>query len=249
MKSKDVLVLPDLHLPYEDKKTLSAVEKLMAAQKWDEVIYIGDLMDFLAISDYEKNNRRLLEGKRLKDDYDHANALLDRHQALCPLAEFTILQGNHDERMERFIDKHPELEGLLEVEINLHLKERGIRWIPFWRVGKTYKIGKATFGHGDATGKYHAYQMVRDYGCNVYYGHTHDVQSYPLQQKGDWKTKEGHSLGCLIDFRQAQYMRGRANKWQQAIGVFHFWEEGDYQANIIRIFKHRFYYNNRTYQG
>jgi hypothetical protein len=59
-----------------------------------------------------------------------------------------LIEGNHDQRILRYIDAHPATEGMLEVPIALELDRRGIDWIPFWSKGDVYKIDKATFGHG-----------------------------------------------------------------------------------------------------
>ena len=40
--------------------------------------------------------------------------------------------------------------------------------------------------------------------------------------------------------RNKPYMRGKPNRWQQAFGVFHFYEDGYFQPMTIPIFKHRF---------
>ena len=42
----DVLVLPDLQVPYEDKRSLAAVEKVMGEYEWDEIVQLGDCFDF-----------------------------------------------------------------------------------------------------------------------------------------------------------------------------------------------------------
>src|SRR5262245_50642950 len=116
MHSYRVLVLPDIHVPLEDKRTMAAVEKYMADQQWNEVVYLGDFMDFNCISSHNKENLRAVQGQRIRKDYEAANVMLDRHQALAPLAKFTLIEGNHDERIERYIDANPAVEGMLGVE-------------------------------------------------------------------------------------------------------------------------------------
>src|SRR5258705_8957295 len=96
------------------------------------------------------------------------------------------IEGNHENWVEQYVDANPQLTGMLEVESQCHVAERGIHYVPFWRDNKnTVKIGKATFVHGQYTNKYHAAKMVDAYGCNVYYGHTHDVMEYPKTNVGD----------------------------------------------------------------
>jgi hypothetical protein len=73
-------------------------------------------------------------------DYKITAEFLDRHQAIIrknnPQAKFIILEGNHEDRMTRYINANPACEKMLEVPISLHLERRGIQWVPYWSEGK-----------------------------------------------------------------------------------------------------------------
>ncbi len=215
----------------------------MRDHKWDEVIYLGDFMDFDQISHFNKDALRKVEGKRLIEDYAKGNAILDRHQAIVRSknrnAKFTLLEGNHEYRMERYIDANPNLEGLMEVEQCLKLKSRGIKYIKSWSNGELYKVGKAYFSHGLYTNKYHASKMADNFGVNIYYGHTHDVMSQPKVIRGKDKTIEGSSLGCLCNYNLS-YIRGNPTNWQQAFAVMHLLPNGYYNLYSVKIFQHSF---------
>ncbi len=210
----------------------------MADHIWDEVIYLGDLMDFDYISKFSKENIKLLSGKRFKGDYDYANQVLDRHQKLAPGAKFTLIEGNHDWRVRKLIEKDPMFEGLVELPENLRLKERGIKFVPFWNDGTIYKVGKAHFVHGKYTNDAHAKKMASNYGVPIFYGHTHDVQVYSKVMLGKDKTVQAASLGCLCD--PQAYMRGGPDNWQQCFGVFHIRDDGFFNYYLVQIFKHSF---------
>lgn len=247
MKSKEILVIPDLQVPFHDALSLNSVEQLMRDHAWDEIIQLGDFMDFNCISSHNKNNLRAVEGSRLLADYAEGNKILDRWQKLAPKAKITLLEGNHEYRVESYINANPQMAGMIEVPIGLRLGKRGINWVPFWsNNNKTYDVGKATFIHGKKTTDYHACAMAYMYGRNVFYGHTHDIQCYSVQTAGDNNTYVGQSLGCLCEYNQS-YMRGSPSKWQQAVTAFHFFENGDFTYNVIRIFKHRFYFDGIEY--
>jgi hypothetical protein len=237
------IVLPDMQVPYEDRKSLHAVEKYMAAHRFDGYLNIGDFLDFDCISSHNLNNLRAVEGKRILADYDHANRILDRHQAIVrknnPKARFVLLEGNHEQRMDRYLDANPQMEGMMEVDLNLRLDQRGIRYVKSWSKGEHFTIGKANFTHGQYTNQYHASKMVNAYGENVFYGHTHDVQCMPKVLKGADKTIVGQSLGCLCEY-ELSYMKGRPSNWQQAFAIFQFLPDGFFTYDVRRIFKHRF---------
>ena len=191
-KNQRVLVLPDIHLrpamngvpSGEDTETLSALQRYVANYSWNQVVMLGDLMDFDCISTHNINKLRLVEGRRIQRDYDHGNRFLDSWQRATPGAVWTLIEGNHDERIERYIDANPALEGSLEIEAKLDLKSRGIRWVRFWSKGEIYSIGNAHFGHGLYTNKYHAEKHAAEYGVCFFYGHCFDHATEVLTPRG-----------------------------------------------------------------
>lgn len=242
-KIRSWLILSDLQIPFEDPKTLRAVEKYMAAHTWAGLLYIGDFMDFDFISSFNDQNLRATANRTFKQDYAYANKILDRHQLLIwennPYAKFVMLEGNHEERVERFLDANPKMQGSVEVENGLRLKERGFEWIRSWSKGELYRIGKATFTHGLYTNQYHAKKMVDAYGSSIFYGHTHDVMEIPRTHKGKQDIIVGQSIGCLCEYEQS-YMKGKPSNWQQAFMVLHLLPNGNYTYYITRIIDHQF---------
>lgn len=238
-----VIVLPDLQVPYHDKRSLKAVEKYMADNTWDEYVNLGDFMDLDCISSHNANNIRQVEAKRIFKDYEVGNEILDRHQAIIkkhnPKAKFTLLEGNHDYRIERYLDQFPQLEGLIEIENGLKLKQRGFKWVRCYQKGELHKIGHAYFHHGRFTNQYYARKMVEYYGVNIFFGHNHDIQGFSKVNYGKNKTLVGQSLGCLCEYEQS-YIKGNPTNWQQAFGIFYFLPNGHFTYYIARIFQHRF---------
>jgi hypothetical protein len=166
--------------------------------------------------------------------------MLNRHERITPTCtRRTMIEGNHDYRLERYIDANPQLRGSIEFSKLLRLEKRGYKYVPHWSKGKVHRVGKATFIHGDYTSRHHAAQTVGAYEDNVFYGHTHDIQSSSKTAKGNNKTKIGQSLGCLCLYNP-DYMRGTPSKWQQAFGVFWFLPDGFFNYMPVHIFNHRF---------
>jgi len=240
---KLVLVTPDLQEPYEDRRSVDAVLKFASDHKWDHWIDLGDRLDFDFISRFSYGIPRLVAEKSFQRQYDYSNKSLDRWvQAVrCKnkKAKISQIEGNHDARVEHYIDKTPESEGILEVPTQLHLKERKIDWIPFATKGKTLRLGKATFLHGLYANEYHAKKHVLRYMTSVFYGHVHDLQSYSLVKQSKHTPIVGQSLGCLCDLEQ-EWMKGRPHNWQQGFGVFWFEPGGHFSYYVIRIINHKF---------
>jgi len=234
-----VIVLPDLHCPEHDRKTLSAVEAYMREEGFDEVVYLGDLVNLSCISSFDRTKLRKLEGKTIQAEYDVVNRLLDRHQSMLPKADFTFLEGNHEERVERYLDEYPQLRGIIDIEQGLKLKERGIRWVRSWSKGECYELYGVLFLHGLFTGLNCAKRMVDAFGRTVYFGHDHSIQSFSKVIWGDKNEIIGQSLGCLCRLDQ-DYMRARPSNWSQGFGVFYFHGKNRYNAYVVRIQDHRF---------
>jgi predicted phosphodiesterase len=243
-----------MHCPYEDKKTMRAVLQYAADERWDVVVIMGDMLDMDAVSFWDRDKPRISAHKRLKDNYDAGNELLDRIVAAVRkrnrAAKIYYLEGNHEFWIQRELDKSPFLEGLVEVPVQLRLRERGIKWVGYQRDSqRILKIGKAQFMHGRVTNKYHANKNVSEYGT-IIYAHTHDVQEIPLVFKGRDRTWMGKSIGCLCDY-EMRYMQGRPQKWQQAICVLRIFPDGYFDEQTAKIFKHRFHgpTNGKLYDG
>ena len=221
----------------------------MADEKWDGWLCLGDLLDFNELSKYVVGKPRKMKVK-LKEYYQNGARFLDAHRKLVgPKSQMVLLQGNHEWRIEDFLDSFPVFEGMVEVDVGLELAERGIKWIKSWEEGKLFVKGHAKFSHGRFINQYHANKMAMRHGACIYYGHTHDVQEISLEFEGDDKTIVGKSLGCTCDYNQ-KYLKGAPTKWQQAFSVFYFFPDGHFTEQTIRIFKHRFVGpNGRVYQG
>lgn len=235
--------MPDIHARKkpggEDRRTLDAVKKFASDQKFDEVVFLGDVIDHSSISSHNIGNLRAISGETVFKDYEHTNKMLDEIDQATRGAKKIVIQGNHEYRADRLINAQPQLAGLIESNIGMKLKERGWRWVPYWTTGKTYDIGRASFGHGKYVGQHHAYKHAVRYGRNFYYGHLHDMQSHTVERDGDDLKYEAASLGCLCEYRQS-YLEGAPTRWQQAITTFRFLPNGAYNAFPIRIFNHRF---------
>ena len=247
------IVLPDIHVPVEDRASMRAVEAYMADHTWDGWIQLGDLIDFNEISRFEDGNRRLNKTGAIVRSYNAAGELLDRHAKILrkrnPGARMVLLEGNHEYRVTDYLAKNPEGAGMLEVPQALRLKERGVEWVPYWSKGTLFRLGKAYFAHGRYTGGNHAKKHLDTYGVNLTYGHLHSVQTYSKRTWGKNETKEATCIGTLCRYDQA-YLKGNPTDWQQALAVFHVFPDGFYQRFIVRIFKNRFVSpEGKVYEG
>lgn len=256
---KKCVVLPDIHFPLHNKPALAVVMKFIKWFKPDIVILGGDALEMAPISHWEKGNGniRKSEGKRLLRDYrDFDKQILSKLERLCPKARKVYLGGNHEIWAERVVDEFPALEGIVEVENALRLKDRGWEWIPYLVKQKTggirkgfLKIGKLTIIHGEYTNKYHANKTSETFMKSVLYAHTHDLQmitKVTVEDPNDFHTCT--SIGCLCD-RSPVYLWGKPNRWVHGFAIVYFQDNGNFNTYVPVIIKGKFIYGGKIFSA
>ena len=245
MKFKKVVVLPDIHYPEHSKSSMDLVKKFIKDIQPDEIIYQGDNMDMGVISHWNKDKKRVVELKRLKQDYDNfIKDILDPIEKLAPKAKFIWFTGNHEFWAEQYLDKNPELEGIIEPEICLSLKERGYKIIPLNHI---YKLGKLSIIHGYYTNQYHAAKTLSAFEVSVCYAHTHAPQMHSKTKPMDTKNFHiAYGMPCLCDLAP-EYGKSRPNSWVHGFGVIYILPDGNFNLYPIIIVNNKFIFNNKVY--
>jgi predicted phosphodiesterase len=231
---KKVVFLTDIHYP--DNIDLGAIELFLKDYKPDILIYGGDFLDFRYLSKFDKENK-LIIGDNLKKEYVAVGEIIDRHTRLAQPKEIYFIEGNHEYRMVRYLEKNPVGLGYLEVKNGLEFEKRGIKWIPF---NELLKIGKIYYTHGIYHNMHHAKKHVESYMRNMVYGHTHAIQMYsgphPTDRPIPYIAK---SVGCLCNLNP-EYMHNRPNQWAQAFHIAEFETDGNFSDTIIYIINNGF---------
>jgi hypothetical protein len=233
-----ILALFDPHIktkPGEGERwlpdTSPALETAMRFGEWwkpDETICGQDFMEFDEISFWNRNRKLELERRRLADDFEYANAVLDR---ICKFTKNKVvfIPGNHDYWLHLYILERPELHKLINQDKLLRFKDRNIQHVEY---GKVYQVGKASFCHaflrpGRSTGtKYHSFKMASDYGKSIFYGHFHTYQAY-TNVTWDTKPNTAISIGCLSDLNPS-WMRNAPNNFVHQILFLEFDASGHF---------------------
>jgi len=217
-----------------------AVCDYLKAEKWDELIILGDLLDGWSVSRWNEGTGRVTD-PALAEEVAHTVGVLDKILGSArkknPACKAVLLEGNHEHRINDYVDKHPELAGFLSVPQMLGLKKRRVRWVPSHSAGEVYRIADAVFIHGLWANKYHAHKHAEAFGGHVYYGHTHDIQEHSKPLMGDGNLVMAKSLGCLCG--PQRWARGRPDRWQRAMSVFRF-HNGTHQETTVKIHGGRF---------
>lgn len=163
-----VLIVPDTHAPYHHRYNFELVLAVAKEIKIDSIIILGDFGDFYCVADH------LLDPNRpdtIEWEMEGVNLCLDRLDDLGAKKKI-YLQGNHENRLERYLAKKaPELFNTVKYEKLLKLKERG--W-DYHKYKHHIAIGKlnATHDCGNA-GQNAVLQALAKFQDNIMIGHTH----------------------------------------------------------------------------
>lgn len=128
------LIINDVHVPYHREDALTLALRHGKKENVDAIIINGDMCDFHSISFYEKNP----EQRDYADEVETCKLVLELIRDLFPKAMIVFKEGNHEERLWRYLwGKAPELfslrngngERLLGLESLLDLKSFQIKLV------------------------------------------------------------------------------------------------------------------------
>lgn len=137
-------IIPDTQCKPKGKVDhLTAAGNYIAAKQPDKIIHMGDNWDMPSFSSYDKGKKRA-EGQRYKQDIAAGNKGMDA--LMAPITELQAQQrrsktkvykpelhfliGNHEERIERYCEEHPEMDGHLGYQ-DFNLIAHGWKVHPF----------------------------------------------------------------------------------------------------------------------
>lgn len=141
------LIIPDTQVkPGQSTEHLRWAGEYAVDTKPDVIVFIGDHWDFPSLSSYDKGtksfeNRRYLADVKagieamevflqpIRDEQERLRT--NKHKIWKPRLVFTV--GNHEDRIDRAVNKQAELEGVLSLE-HLELDRLGFDVIPFLQV-------------------------------------------------------------------------------------------------------------------
>ena len=231
------LVLGDVHLPYHDRVTLELAVKEAVRRKAKGVLLNGDLLDSHEVSDHDKDPR----APRYKEEIEYGRQFLAWLRGKLPRAEILLKEGNHEERLLRYIgNKAPALFGVEGVSLPefLRVDDVGVEWVGGRRV---VELGRLNVIHG------HEYRGGVSTSVNPARGLYAKARSVALC--GHWhRTSEHHdrdirgkpeaawSVGCACDLAP-QY--APLNSWNHGMAFVHLGRDGWFEVENKRVYNGR----------
>lgn len=234
-----ILVLPDLQVPYHDKQALLLALKAGRIFKADTIVSLGDFADCYAVSFFSKDPDR---NQMFKEEVDECNKVLTQIDRAFPNAEKYFIEGNHEFRLQRYMqDRGRELWGLLTIPDLFDLRRRKWRHVPY---GHHVKLGELVFTHdgGLKSAKYFTGRLIDRYGCSVCVGHFHRIQMMMTEHLGG--TRVAFSPGTLCDPQKVgDFIKSEVKNWHQGFATVIVLDNGTSYHQIHHIVGGQCYVN------
>ncbi len=237
---KRLLVIPDTQVkPGVPIDHLRWLGKYICDIRPDTIVHLGDHFDLPSLSSYDKGTAAI-EGKRVMDDIkagqkaiealERPIAALQMNQRRYKKAVYTprkvFLLGNHEQRLERYVNNNPELVGLLDYS-SFGLEKYG------WEVNdflKVVNIDGILFSHYFAnplsgrpyTGK--ANSLLQRIGKSFIMGHRQELD-FTCRELCDGTKQIGIIAGAFYQHDEG-YKGYQGNKHWRGVVVLHEVEDG-----------------------
>jgi len=210
-----LVVVPDVHVPFHDRKAWTLALKIIEGVKPDYVASLGDLGDFYAVNAHGKKYGR---EQRFATELAAVRNAGREIISASGRARRIWLQGNHEESFERYVAKYgSQLEGVLPDGQDLLQIPKKDTWVPY---RSTIEIGKVTLAHDIGhSGKGAVLQNLAAAGKNIITGHTHRAG---LAWGGTTSGDRHFSMSCgwLGDRSQITYLHStQMRDWALGVGL------------------------------
>jgi predicted phosphodiesterase len=230
--SNRILILSDIHLPYQDNEALSIAIDYGIKHGANCVFLNGDTIDMYQASRFIKDPRlRSLSGElqMTRDFFETLN------EAIPGPIYFKL--GNHEERWENYLKvRAPELLGITDFELQ-HILKFGQYGVQLIKSKQKVMIGKLAVMHGHEFGNSvfspvnpaRGLFMKAKASCII--GHHHQTSEHSEKDMhGNVVTT--FSQGCLCGL-SPEYLP--YNKWNHGFIFVEAEPSGDYKVKNLRI--------------
>ena len=175
----------------------------------------------------------------LKDEFEH------NEQTLLQFGITHYLEGNHEFRLRRLgtaLDRR--LRSMVNLARNLHLKDHGIRLLPYHPREGVLKIGCLKIIHGFYYNEYMAKKTAIVYGTCVF-GHAHRFQTF--QSREAFENHVGFSIGMMGRLDQTWADTHAPMGWAQGFVFGYLHRNGWFDLYPVRINRGRVTINGKVY--
>ena len=224
-----ILIGSDFHFPFHNVRGVRNFLKFAGDLQPDHIVLNGDLLDCYTVSAFPKAPGM----PDLQAELDMGIEFLQDLKSACPTAKITFIEGNHEERLKRFMKTNKALYGLrcFQLPKLLRLDELDIDYVEYGDCLDFHSgVYEISITHGHKVRKHSAYSakghLLDEYYANVIHGHTHRIGTF--YQDGKLGRRRAFEIGGLFDRDQADYVTGEKN-WQNGFAVLYTSKGSDCQ--------------------
>ena len=227
--------------PNHTNERFEALGNFIAANQPSNIVQIGDFMSLDSVSTYSTTKPLLREGRRLADDlaagqdaYDKMMAptiKYNKSRSRAKKKKYTPNKiwhnGNHEDRVIKYIVESPELLGLVDHNDLLELKKDG------WDVKKYREYSSyegISFTHvpmckrmnQPISGEYVTRRAADGHASSIVFGHTHRLGIHDSKQHGQ-EVSYGINIGWFGDYVPS-YVKGNEDNcdwWAGVVQLIH----------------------------
>ncbi len=248
-----ILVLPDSHAKHGvPNDRYDWLARMILDIRPEVVVDLGDFADVPALSAYDKGKKKA-EGKRV--DLDIEAAVDARRRLTEPLKNLHFgleswgrvvessytprliaLGGNHEQRVDRYMNDHPELYGMMSQDIS-EAEKQGWEWYPFLQKVTVEGVTFCHFFHNEMgkplSGVSPARTLINKLHVSSVAGHSH-IWDHHSQVNGEGKRLHGLVAGCYFEHHE-DYAVQSNERWDRCITILHDVKNGDFDLEKISI--------------
>lgn len=242
------VVIPDVQIePEDDTEFLEWVGEHILMRRPDVIICIGDFADMKSLSSYDKG-KLAADGKRYKLDIEASKSAMkrllkaitewNRTAAILGLPlynpEMYYFEGNHEHRISRYVNEHPEMEGFMKFE-DLEFESFGWKVIRFLQVGVIDGIAYSHYFQNPGTSNAiaSAVALLNKLHCSIAVGHNQkDAVAHAVRA-------DGKRITCVMvgacNEKNEGYLGPQGNFYFRGIWYFHDVFDMEYSPEPVEL--------------
>lgn len=247
-----ILVVGDAHVSTEENLNRFEYANALIMEKRPEVIVLmGDFITLNCLSFWDKDKRKSMEGRRYQEEIENANKALDlmfkglydelmearKKKKKRYIPDIIYLEGNHEDRLNRYLELDPTFDGQIGIIKDLKLIERGIRWIDYRDYYHFNGIGFTHIPHNavrPVSGKYHIFKAMDCSIQSVVYGHTHKLETACRHIPGMQHLQQVLSCGGFFE-EDEEYVNGMLTNYWKGLVLLNNYKEGRFDIETYSL--------------
>lgn len=215
---KRILFIGDSHVdPEQDLRRFKALGKFLRTHSPDVVVSVGDFLTLDSLSNWDRDKRQKMENRRYEKEISAGNRALDYLQPTLPPESYYI-EGNHEDRLTRYLAHDPTFHGHVGIARDLHLKDRGYKWVPYKEhvdvMGISFTHIPIT-GNGRPIGEPNvSRKALALYNNSVVFGHCHTLSHSAEHRTNAPHLNQALCGGCFFEHVDEYAVGSKTDYWR-----------------------------------